>query len=142
MTTHNIIAGNGNQKANQIEALMVLEKCLSAEITDRDTVSMPELGERHVSCYTSTAGAMVINTDGDMASGIFIGGINILMVRLKETDKSLVVYDIDPEKLRPYLIGTNEYRIGIAGLKWPIINRVADHKWVISGDLETVKQWR
>jgi len=128
--------------ANRTEAIMILEKCLSAKILDRDTVSMPELGERHVSCYTSTVGAMVLNTDGDMASGIFICGINILMIQLKETDRSLVAYDIDPEKLRPYLSGTNEYRIGIAGLKWSIINRVAEHKWVITGDLKTVKQWR
>jgi len=115
---------------------------MNAEVMDRDTVNMPGLGERHVSCYTSHAGAMVLNTDGDMGSGIFICGINILMVQLKESDGSLVVYDIDPEKLRAYLTGKNEYRIGVAGLKWPIINKEADHKWVISGDLKIVKQWR
>lgn len=142
MVSHDIKSGNGNQMANRTEAIMILEKCLNAEIMDRDTVNVPELGERHVSCYTSPVGAMVLNTDGDMASGIFICGINVLMLQLKESDGSLVVYDINPAKLRPFLESKNEHRIGIAGIKWPLINRQADHKWVISSDLETVKQWR
>ncbi|ATX81728.1 hypothetical protein Ga0123462_0859 [Mariprofundus ferrinatatus] len=142
MRKHNIIAGQGLQLANRTEAIMVLEKCLDAEITDKDTVIMPGLGKRHVSCYTSTVGAMVLDSDGDIKSGIYICGTNVLMVQLRESDGALNVFDIDPEKLRPYLDGKNECRIGLAGLKWPLIQKVADHKWLITSDLETVKQWK
>jgi len=135
MSIHGIKAGNGNQISNRDNACVLLQDTLSAEILDRDTVKLPDLGERHISCYTDKHRALIRNTDGAKDSGIFGFSTNTLMVRLL-SDGRLVIYDVDPKKLQAS-IKSNEKAV-----EWSVFERVSDHKWVVTHDLTKIKQLR
>ncbi|MDQ6977557.1 MAG: hypothetical protein Q9M75_05540 [Ghiorsea sp.] len=135
MSKHGIKAGNGNQISNRDNACVLLKDILGAEVLDRDTVNLPELGERHISCYTDKKRALIRNTDGEKESGIFGFPMNTLMVRLL-SDGRLAIYDIDPEKLKSSIKDSEK------AVEWSVFERISDHKWVVTGDLTKMKQLR